>query len=274
VQPPTILVISDPPHGAVKEEAAAAIMGLPAAEARPKIAFGAPEVLAATNADRAADIAESLASAGLNVAVRRAAELADIPWATLVSSFEFTGGALVVLTSGGRVELPYGEPAFAVACRPSVDFRPPEPVDVSAVQGRTAAESVEWIAHLDLYSVSAGKLSRVCIAPERARASGPDGRAAGTATAADLSGLLAECRGRFSRLEVDARLDGLRPRRRFVPGEAGFDPDVRKRYAFGTLLLRHLLESISPELRDVTHYELGSRLAYVLQPARGRVRVG
>jgi hypothetical protein len=49
-----------------------------------------------------------------------------------------------------------------------------------------------------------------------------------------------------------------------VAGELGFDPDMRKRYAFGTLLLRNLLESISSELRDVTQYELGSRLAYVL----------
>lgn len=47
-------------------------------------------------------------------------------------------------------------------------------------------------------------------------------------------------------------------------GEAGFDPDLRKRYSFGTLLLCHILDSISAELRDVPQYELGSRMAYAL----------
>ena len=63
---------------------------------------------------------------------------------------------------------------------------------------------------------------------------------------------------------MDARLENVRPRRRFVAGESGFDMDLRKHYSFGTLLLRHALEEISPELKDVPHYEYGSRLACVL----------
>jgi hypothetical protein len=271
VQTQTILVVSDPPHGAVKEEAAAAIMGLPAAEARLKIAFGAPEVLAATDADRAADVAESLIDAGVNVAVRNAEELGRIPWPLVATSFEFGGTSLWASTLEGRVELPYGEPVFAVACRPPADFRAPEPADAVGAEGREAAEALEWVTHIDLYHVRDGGLSRLSIAPELTREW--MGRSAG-GSAADLTALLVECRRRFKRLEVDGRLDGVRPRRRFAAGEQDFDPDVRKRYAFGTLLLRHLLESISPELRDATHYEVGSRLAYILQPARGRVRVG
>jgi hypothetical protein len=271
VQPPTILVISDPPHRAVKEEAAAAIMGLPAAEARLKIAFGAPEVLAATNPDRAADIAESLIAAGVNVAVRNADELARIPWPTLAQSFEFGAAGLSASTLAGRVELSYGEPVFAVACRPPADFRAPEAADATGAEGREAAEALEWTTHIDLYHARNGELVRLSIAPELTR--GWVGRGAG-GSAADLTALLVECRRHFGRIELDGRLDGVRPRRRFVAGEAGFDPDVRKRYAFGTLLLRHLLESTSEELRDATHYEVGSRLAYLLQPSRGRVRVG
>jgi hypothetical protein len=47
-------------------------------------------------------------------------------------------------------------------------------------------------------------------------------------------------------------------------GDAGFDPDQRKRYSFGTLLLCHILDSIAPELRDIPQFELGSRVAYAL----------
>ena len=68
------------------------------------------------------------------------------------------------------------------------------------------------------------------------------------------------------RLHLDTRLENVRPRQRFIMGEAGFDPDQRKRYSFGTLLLCHILDSISPELRDVPQYELGSRLGYALSP--------
>jgi hypothetical protein len=76
--------------------------------------------------------------------------------------------------------------------------------------------------------------------------------------------MLAECARRFQRLSVDARLENVRPRRRFVAGDAGFDVDLRKHYSFGTLLLRHALEEISPTLKDLPHYEYGSRLACVL----------
>jgi hypothetical protein len=246
-------------------------MGLPAPEARLKIAFGAPEVLAATVQARAADIAESLISAGMNVSVRSADELGRIPWPTLASSFEFGSTALAASTLEGRIEIPYDRPVFAVACRPPADFRAPDQADATGAEGREAAEAMEWVTHIDFYHVRDGELARLSIAPELTR--GWAGRGA-TGTAADLMALLVECRRHFKKIEIDGRLDGVRPRRRFVAGETGFDPDVRRRYAFGTLLLRHLLEEISPALRDATHYETGSRLAYVLQPSRGTLRVG
>jgi hypothetical protein len=62
----------------------------------------------------------------------------------------------------------------------------------------------------------------------------------------------------------------VRPRRRFVAGEAGFDMDLRKHYSFGTLLLRHALGSVSDEIKDLPHYEFGSRLACAL--ARKKLR--
>jgi hypothetical protein len=84
-----------------------------------------------------------------------------------------------------------------------------------------------------------------------------------------MAATLAECVRRFTDLELDTRLDGVRPRSRFVMGIKNFDYDLRKLYSYGTLLLRQVLDSISPELRDLTHYDLGSRLAYVVSKQRG-----
>ena len=78
--------------------------------------------------------------------------------------------------------------------------------------------------------------------------------------------MVAEVKRRLHGLQLDERLAGVRPRARFIMGEAGFNPDQRKRFSFGTLLLCNVLEAIEPELRNLTHYEYGSRLAYALGP--------
>lgn len=246
-----MLVVSDPPHGEVKTAAAAEILGLAAEEARLKVAFCAPEVLAASDPDRATEVAISLKAAGLNVGMRDGGDVARLPWPTLVSSFEFGDHALRVGVESGPLEIPYEEPVLGVYCEPPDEFVPPAdwsgpPPHGTVLTGPAAADALEWVPHLDLWVQLDGALHRVAI-------EGPA-----------MIAMVSECRARFPRLELDARLQGVRPRRRFVPGDRGFDPDMRKRYAFGTLLLRHVLESISPEIRDVTQYELGSRLAFVL----------
>ncbi|HUF75648.1 MAG TPA: hypothetical protein VMM35_05185 [Longimicrobiales bacterium] len=251
MQTTTMLVVSDPPHGDVKEEVVSAVLGLPADHTRLKIRFGAPELLAATDPDSAVELALSLKAAGVSAEMRDADGLVRLPWPTLASSFEFGEGGLSARFGSQAVELAYDEPLVGVYCQPPSDFRPPEGVSASALEGMSctgpaAAEALEWIPHLDLYYSRSGAPARLSIA-------------GGTMVA-----MVDECRSRFTNLLLDTRLEGVRPRQRFVPGERGFDPDLRKRYAFGTLLLRHVLESISAELRDVTQYELGSRLAYVL----------
>ncbi len=249
-----MLVVSDPPHDAiVKEEAAAAVLGLPLDHALLKIGFGAPEVLAATDPDRAADTAISLKVAGLRVAMRDGVELTRVPWPTIVASFELEHDRLRAGVGGGNVvEIRYDEPVCAVSCEPPVDFVPPEDwtgpsPSGTSVSGPAAADALEWVPHLDLYFQRDGQLRRISI----------DGEL--------MVPLVAECQSRFKQLRLDTRLEGVRPRRRFLAGDDGFNPDQRKRYAFGTLLLRHALESIEPELRNLTQYELGSRLAYLLR---------
>jgi len=251
LESPTLLVVSNPPHGEVRVEAAAAVLGLPTDDARLKMRFSAPEILAAADPNHAADMALSLKAAGVRVEMRDGAELARLPWPTLVSSWEFGDAGLDVRAGSESVEIRYDEPVFGVFCEPPSDFRAPAGVpdaaDGMVRVGPVAAEALEWVAHLDLYYQRSGVPRRLSIA------------------GGSMVAMVDECRTRFHRLEIDARLEGVRPRRRFLAGEQGFDLDMRKRYAFGTLLLRHVLESISPDLRDVTQYELGSRLAYVLK---------
>lgn len=255
MQTTTILVVSDPPHGEVKTAAAAAVLGLPAEHTRLKIRFGAPEVLAASDPDRASDLALSLRAAGVNAEMRDAEQLVQLPWPTLVSSVSLDDSGLRADVGDGIVEIGYGEPVFAVHCEPPPEFvLPPDapPVQDGMIRaGPTAADALEWVPHLDLYYMRGEVPARISIAGD------------------GLTAIVDQCRKRFANLVLDARLAGVRPRRRFVAGELGFNPDMRKRYAFGTLLLRHVLESISPELRDLTQYELGSRLAYVLRRGGG-----
>jgi len=251
-----MLVVSDPPHGYVKEETAASVIGLPADHTRLKLRFGAPEVLAAADPEQAADFAIALKAAGLSVQMRDGAGLRRIPWPTVVSSFELGEGALRVgVERGEELEIGYDEPVFGVFCDPPADFVPPSDwvgpnPPGTVVSGPAAADALEWVAHLDLYFERDGKLRRIAI----------DGES--------MVAMVEECGARFQHLTLDARLEGVRPRRRFVAGDAGFNPDQRKRYAYGTLLLRHVLESIEPELRDISQYELGSRLAYLLHQDR------
>ena len=123
---------------------------------------------------------------------------------------------------------------------------------IASGHGPTIAEAIQWMSNLDLYFRDEGSLRRISIVPDLLELDGEH--------------VAKELGRRFKCLRVDARLAGVRPRARFVMGEGGFDRNPRKRYSFGTPLLRHVLESISLELRGVPQYELGSRLAYALSP--------
>ena len=128
--------------------------------------------------------------------------------------------------------------------------------------GMAVVEAIEWMANLDLYFVRDGALQRISIVQDLTDFSGLGPMKKRTA-AENMAATLAGARHRFTQMRLDARLENVRPRRRFVGGDSAINPDLRKRYSFGTLLLRHILASISPVLRDLTQYELGSRLGYI-----------
>lgn len=252
------LVVSNPPHGDVDPDRVAGLLGLDIFITRLKINFRAPEVLFAGEAEEAAEFASRLRLAGLAVSVIGGGALEAPPWPEPVSTFVFDESSFRATVRSGSVQLPYDAEVAAVCCQPPSDFiRKPEVDPEGAIKsghGPTVAEAIQWMSILDLYFRRNGELSRVSIVPEL--------------SSVDASSVLNEVERRFRNLHLDTRLVGVRPRRRFVMGEAGFDPDQRKRYSFGTLLLCHVLESIAPELREIPQYEFGSRVAYALSPLR------
>ncbi len=165
--------------------------------------------------------------------------------------------------------MPYANPVVGVYCKPPPDFTGGEAALeglATLVGGRTGpsvSEAIQWLPVLDLFSGREGGLQRLSIVRGVTDFTGLGDLRGGT-DAEDMATTVAECESRFDRLTLDTRLENVRPRRRFLAGDASFDPDLRKMYSFGTLLLRQVLDSISSELRDVTQYEFGARLGYVL----------
>jgi hypothetical protein len=268
---PQILVVTDPPHDAVDLEAVAALLSLDVEDARLKLSYPAPEVLLATDPAPAVDFAGSLRNAGLRVAVIDGQQLSTIPWPAPVAAFAFGDEGLVAQRGSAVVELRYDEPVLAVFCKPPDGVTAPESAGSASPEasndGLRLAEALEWMPSLDLYAARDGRVERVSIATDRADFSGL-GALQGATPSESLGHTLAACRERFEQIEIDARLRDVRPRQRFVMGARDFDYDLRKLYSFGTLLLRQVLDSIAPELKDLTQYELGSRLAYVVSRQR------
>jgi hypothetical protein len=78
-----------------------------------------------------------------------------------------------------------------------------------------------------------------------------------------MSAFVDECVRRFSNLRLDRRLENVLPRGRLRVG-APSPSAGRTLMSFGTLALSELLGAISVDLRYVTQFELGSRIAYLM----------
>lgn len=249
------LVVSDPPHGEVNLEAAAELLGLDAFATRLKSVFAAPEVLSASDPERAAEHAAALRGTGLNVSIVHGAALADLPWPDPVSTLAFDLASLQATTRSEEVLIPYDAEVVCVYCHPPKDRSVASTVDleraVASEHGPTIAEAIQRRSILDLYFREGGSLRRATIVPDLLKSDGERVRK--------------ELVRRLERLRLDDRLAGVWPRAPFVSGE-GFEGSERRRCSFGTEMLREVLESISPELRAVPQYEFGSRLAYAMNP--------
>jgi len=268
---PQILVVTDPPHRDVQFASVAALLGIEETDLRAKLGYPAPEVLLATDPGPAVDFASSLRNAGLSVAVIDGRELTTVPWPRPVTSFALTDDALVAQVDGGEVSIPYTASVVGVYCTPADNGNAGD-AERSALMTNAAdpiavVEALEWSTLLDLYIDGGQPVERITFVRETTDFAGL-GNARRSTAAENMATLLAELRHRFTDFALDARLEGVRPRARFVMGDKDFDYDLRKLYSFGTLLLRQILDAISRDLTDITQYELGSRLSYVLSRQR------
>jgi hypothetical protein len=256
------LVISNPPHDEVDVEAAADLMDLDVFATRLKASFAAPEIFAASGPDKAVELAIAIRKTGFKVTILQGAALAGLPWPDPVTHLAFDESSLRATVRGKGIEIAYDTEVVGVFCQPPPDFSMERTVDIGQAiasgHGPTIAEAIQWRSNIDLYFLSAGSRRRVSILPHMFEMDGDD--------------VVRELDRRFEALRLDRRLSGVRPRTRFVrreqdeEGEPHLGASRRRRYSFGTQLLSELLGSISPELRDVPQYELGSRIAYALNP--------
>ena len=280
------LVVSNPPHREVDDAEAARCFGLTPAESRLKANFSAPEIWLALPERKAAKRAsEPLRKAGLNVAVIAGSDLLSIPSQVPVKSFAFTDTDFVARFEDGEIELPYDSHITGVFCRPPTDvaeedvkpqsrsaarsLRRSTGVLIDRVAGSPSVRSDGSVADararmtiLDLYVSRNGGLQRISIRQDATDFAGLDDLK-GLGADANMATLVAECERRFTRLQIDRRQVNVRPRRRLIDG-GGSNQEVRRLFSFGTLGLSQVLESISPDLKDISQFELGSRLAYLM----------
>ncbi len=287
------LIISNPPHEDLDPALAAPCFGLSPAEVRMKANYPIPEVWLTDSegatVDPAADI---LRTAGLNIVSVRGQDLAEIPERTMVKSLAFTDTGLTLNLEDSQVDLSHDEKLIAVFCQPR-----PETEESSGVAGNPLTEGLRqrrsgvFMARDSLMGF--GTSSRASSAggeaegaespfldiyvPGESSATRPP-RLALVQDQVDFSGLgnlqlpraadnmvmfVAELEDRFSAARVDRRLVGMQRRSRAMLSKRTPVSGERKGFSFATAALSQLLESLSPDLKDISQFDLASRLAYL-----------
>lgn len=264
----SILVVSNPPHGAVDARRAAPPLGLTPAEATLKLHYPVPEIWLTFQSRAEADpVAEELVAAGLHLTLVAAEELGRIPARVEVQSFAIHEAGLVLLADQ-RATIGRADPVIAVFCAPreagAGEGREPGSRHSGPIRA-TGEHSVmqDTRGFLDLYLTAAGRLRRLGVVQGVTDFSG-FGEAALPSPAGNLIKFDREIESHFPNAKVDRRLALLQARRRTAATGVQARPGPsRKGLTYGTTELKELLASISPELKDASEYELSSRLAYL-----------
>jgi len=285
------LVVSNPPHGEVDPAQAAPALGLTPAEVRMKANYPVPEIWLAGEEDRRMqEAADTLGESGLVVTLVSGGALRDVPPRSSVTSFAFGEGGLSAQTDDGAVELPYDAAVTAVYCTPrgQVEETRRSGGGISdALRQRTSSifmtrDSLVGFGGLGGRSSQTGGGEGVAAAEAAfldVYTEGADARRLGFVLGvvdfsglgelalenpvANLEMLVQEFEEKFQQGTVDRRLLDLQPRQRPMVGEAQAAAPERKGYSYATQALAKLLESISPDLKAMSQFELSSRLAYI-----------
>ncbi len=259
--PRRILVISNPPHGAVDVHVCAPVLGLIPAELNLKVHYAVPEIwLAEEDAEEALRAAEVLSEANARVVPVGSDALVAVPGQRLIREFTFGPTALSVTLREGRVEIPYAHPMLLVHCVPQP---PPGGTGAPPIQvdpdGTTVSEAS---AFLDFYLRAKTGLVRLALYSELVDFSGLAERET-SSHARNMALILDDIRERFVGVHVDGRLEKMQLRRRSGVGTPAPRENTRKGFSFASPGLHELLQAVAPSLLDIGQSELSSRLAYL-----------
>lgn len=278
------LLVSDPPHNEPDFAAAAPNFGLTAAEVRMKANYPIPEIwLAGTEAQKIDSSIESLRATGLSVTAVASDALAAIPDQTVVKSFAFSDSGLTMTLDESDVELPFDEAIVAVFCQPreAVGEESYRSVGSPLTSGLSARVSLAGLPgpskrlsmaglqettarspYLDIYASHDGKVIRYAVVQDESDFSGL-GELQLARAVDNMVMFVAELGDCFKNAVVDRRLMDMQPRSRAMVTQRTAHTGVRKGFSFATSALSQLLESIDPDMKDMTQFELASRLAYL-----------
>jgi hypothetical protein len=259
-----------------------------------KANYPVPEIwLAADEVGRMQETAEELSAAGLSVAVVPGEQLGTLPPREEVQAFELADAGLVATLEGSQVTLPYDARLTAVYCTPrqaagldgastggrsgltegmarrssSVFMTRDSLVGFGGLGGRSSAAGGGEVvpgesSFLDVYFTEGDAARRLTVLQDKVDFSGL-GEMALPNAATNMEMLVQEIEDRFKSGAVDRRLVNMQPRQRPMVGTPTPDHPERKGFSFATEALNRLLESISPDLKGVSQFELSSRLAFL-----------
>jgi hypothetical protein len=251
-----MLIVSNPPHRPGDRSAAVWCFDISPLEVTAKAAYAVPEIWFA-DSDRGvlAGISKVLEAVGLSTLWVREEELVAVPAPITVDRVEFDDRGLMLEYGASQMLVRRTIPVVAVVCRPSV------PGTREAMPGETeTAHDAEIASFIDLYVRDAGALRRFSVMQGLVDFTALDAAPQGPATMDAFAEL---CEQGFPHARIDRRLVGTRVRRRRIPTDLRSASERRAGFSFGTKRLQSLLDSVSPDLANVTHNDFSSRLIYL-----------
>ena len=277
------LLVSDPPHNEPDLAAAAPHFGLTAAEVRMKANYPIPEIwLADTDAAKIDASIDSLRETGLSVTSIDGDALSAIPDQTIVKTFAFSDNALTMTLDDTEIALPFGEATVSVFCQPREAIGEESSrsagsplsglsarVSMAGLPGRSSRPSMAGLQDntaqspaLDIFASHDGTVVRYAVVQDKVDFAGL-GELLLPRAVDNMVMFVAEFEDRFKGGALDRRLMDMQPRSRAMVTQRTAHTGVRKGYSFATAALSQLLDSIDPAMKDMTQFELASRLAYL-----------
>ena len=241
------LLITNPPHPKIDAHAAAEVLGIPAAEANLKARYGIPEIWAAsTDRSLIEEDAATLRAADMRCVIITGDQLARVPSQRIVRGLEVTAKGITLRSDEGTRDVAVGEPMIVLPVSPRPAEGAPPGTRVAVAPAVLVSDTCPY---LDIFMPDGNRFG---IYEELVDLSAVGG-------ALQFSNVMKE---RFPRARFDERLNNMQLRRprQMLPAQMR---DARRGYSFASPGLDALLNTIAPELQNVSQAEWSARLAFL-----------